>query len=149
MRINYLLAFVTLSVLSCSNEKQKNASLNLEGSWQLISATTIEKGKTQVTNYDGDVKMIKIINGSHFAFLRHSSNPKDTTNFDAGGGSYTLSDDDYTEHLDFYKDKKWEGKTFNFKIALDKDTLIQKGVEKVVEANIDRVIIEKYLKIKP
>jgi len=149
MRINYLLAFVTLSVLSCSNEKQKNASLNLEGSWQLISATTIEKGKTQVTNYDGDVKMIKIINGSHFAFLRHSSNPKDTTNFDAGGGSYTLSNDDYTEHLDFYKDKKWEGKTFNFKIALDKDTLIQKGVEKVVEANIDRVIIEKYLKIKP
>lgn len=149
MRINYLLAFVTLSVLSCSNEKQKNASLNLEGSWQLISATTIEKGKTQVTNYDGDVKMIKIINGSHFAFLRHSSNPKDTTNFDAGGGNYTLSDDNYTEHLDFYKDKKWEGKTFNFKIALDKDTLIQKGLEKVVEANIDRVIIEKYLKIKP
>ena len=149
MRINYLLAFVTLSVLSCSNEKKKNASLNLEGSWQLISATTIEKGKTQVTNYDGDVKMIKIINGSHFAFLRHSSNPKDTTNFDAGGGSYTLSDDDYTEHLDFYKDKKWEGKTFNFKIALDKDTLIQKGVEKVIEANIDRVIIEKYSKIKP
>lgn len=149
MRINYLLAFVTLSVLSCSNEKLKNASPNLEGSWQLISATTIEKGKTQVTNYDDDVKMIKIINGSHFAFLRHSSNPKDTTNFDAGGGSYTLSDDDYTEHLDFYKDKKWEGKTFNFKIALDKDTLIQKGVEKVVEANIDRVIIEKYLKIKP
>ena len=149
MRINYLLAFVTLSVLSCSNEKQKNASLNLEGSWQLISATTIEKGKTQVTNYGGDVKMIKIINGSHFAFLRHSSNPKDTTNFDAGGGSYTLSNADYTEHLDFYKDKKWEGKTFNFKIALDKDTLIHKGVEKVVEANIDRVIIEKYLKIKP
>ena len=149
MRINYLLAFVTLSVLSCSNEKKKNASLNLEGSWQLISATTIEKGKTQVTNYDGYVKMIKIINGSHFAFLRHSSNPKDTTNFDAGGGSYTLSDDDYTEHLDFYKDKKWEGKTFNFKITLDKDTLIQKGVEKVAEANIDRVIIEKYLKIKP
>lgn len=74
---------------------------------------------------------------------------KDSANhFDAGGGTYTLQRNQYTEHLDFYADKKWEQKSFTFSVSLNKDTLIQKGIEKVEQANIDRVIIEKYTRLK-
>ena len=151
MKIKYSLIIILLSLVACSNKKDKkeNSVLNIQGTWELISSEIIEKGKSQFTPFSGELKMIKIINGTHFAFLKQSINPKDSSSFDAGGGYYTLSQHDYTEHLDYYKDKKWEGKTFKFKITLNKDTLIQKGVEKVEEANVDRVIIEKYIRAKP
>ena len=120
------------------------------GTWQLLTHTEITKGVSVVTDYTGDNKMIKIINATHFAFLNHTINTKkdSSNNFDAGGGVYTLAGDKYTEHLDFYKDKNWEGKSFDFTITFSGDTLIQKGLEKVDKENINRIIIEKYLKIK-
>lgn len=147
---NILMLLAVLSLLSCSNREDSGKDLNLDiqGTWQLLSATTIEKGKSQTTDYSGKLKMIKIFNHSHFAFLRHSLDAKDSTNFDAGGGTFVLDKDDYTEHLEYYKDKNWEGKTFKFKLAIHQDTLIQKGIEKVEKAGVDRVIIEKYIKVK-
>ena len=95
--------------------------------------------------------MIKIINNSHFAFMQHDLNtPKDSSNnFDAGGGRYTLTGDQYTEHLDYYKDRNWEGKTFSFTVSIQNDTLTQKGIEKVDKEGIDRIIIEKYVRLHP
>jgi hypothetical protein len=148
MRQNILMLFAVLSLLSCSSKDESKKDLDIQGTWQLFSATTIENGKSQTIDYSGDLKMIKIINGTHFAFLKHSINPKDTSSFDAGGGSFVLDKDDYTEHLDYYINKDWEGKTFKFKLSINKDTLIQKGIEKVEKAGVDRVIIEKYIKVK-
>jgi len=142
--------FAVLSLFSCVNkdESKKDSDLDIQGTWQLLSATTIENGTSQTTDYSGKLKMIKMFNHTHFAFLKHSLNPKDTSSFDAGGGSFVLDKDDYTEHLEYYKNKDWEGKTFKFKLAIHKDTLIQKGIEKVEKAGVDRVIIEKYIKVK-
>lgn len=92
--------------------------------------------------------MIKIINGTHFAFLKHSTQKDSALNFDAGGGRYTLIGNNYTEHLDFYNDRNWEDKAFNFTVTVKNDTLIQRGVEKVEKAGIDRIIIEKYVKVR-
>ncbi len=147
-RLNILMLVAGLSLLACSTEKKSEKSLELEGTWQLISATTIDKGKSETTDYSGKLKMIKMFNDSHFAFLKHSLDPKDTVSFDAGGGIFVLKGEDYTEHLEYYKNKNWEGKTFNFKLAIHNDTLIQKGIEKVEAAGVDRVIIEKYLKVR-
>lgn len=147
-RLNILMLVAGLSLLACSTEKKSEKSLELEGTWQLISATTIDKGKSETTDYSGKLKMIKMFNDSHFAFLKHSLDPKDTVSFDAGGGTFVLKGEDYTEHLEYYKNKNWEGKTFNFKLAIHNDTLIQKGIEKVEAAGVDRVIIEKYLKVR-
>jgi hypothetical protein len=99
--------------------------------------------------YPKDFKMIKIINNTHFAFLRHDLNPpKDSSNhFDAGGGSYTLNGDQYTEHLDYYTDRNWEGKPFNFTVQINGDTLTQTGIEKVDAAGINRTIVEKYVRV--
>lgn len=151
------LAFLSLAAtvfaMACNTpeKKEEKAAANpIVGTWRLVSGVTIASGKTEQNSYPKDQQMIKIINDTHFAFLNHIVNtPKDSSNkFDAGGGAYTLKGDQYTEHLDYYKDKAWEGKPFTFTITFSGDTLIQKGVEKVEGTNIDRTIIEKYLRVK-
>jgi len=145
------LSAIAIAFSSCEYKGgNANSSISLNGTWQLVSGTTITKGVSTVTDYTRDQRMIKIINDTHFAFLNHSLGAKrDSADaFDAGGGSYTLIGNKYTEHLDFYKDKNWEGKTFDFTITIKNDTLIQQGLEKVEKENINRIIIEKYLKIK-
>ena len=119
------------------------------GTWELVSATTIEKDTTFST-FDPSHKMIKIINETHFAFLNHAINTnKDSSNaFTAGGGKYTLVDSIYTESLDFFSDKNWENNKFEFVVKFANDTLIQKGVEKVDKLGVDRVIVEKYRRVE-
>ncbi len=136
-----------LMLVSCQTKK---VSLPIEGTWQLLTGTLIEKNDTSVTDYTINKKFIKIINGSHFAFLSHDLNKgKDSTGFfSAGGGSYSLADSLYTEHLEFCSDRQWEHNDFQFTITIRNDTLVQKGIEKVAGTGIDRLNIEKYLRVK-
>jgi len=147
---NIFMLLAIFCLFSCVNkvENKKQSTLNIQGTWQLLSATTIANGNSRTTDYSGKLKMIKMFNNTHFAFLKHSLDPKDSTGFDAGGGTFILNGDDYTEHLEYYKDKNWEGKHFNFKLSIHQDTLIQKGIEKVEKAGVNRLIIEKYLRLK-
>lgn len=151
MKFKTLAVIAVTFLMSCQDKSTKeSAGLQLNGTWQLLSGTTITKGVREVTDYTKDQRMIKIINDTHFAFLKHTLNTaKDSVNhFDGGGGSYTLTGDQYTEHLDYYADKNWEGKTFTFTVSIKGDTLVQRGMEKVEKSNIDREIIEKYLRVK-
>jgi hypothetical protein len=144
----FLILAGSLGFYACT-QSEAAAGLHLNGTWQLVSGMTIT-GKDTVP-YASDFRMIKIINDSHFAFLRHDKNPpKDSSNhFDGGGGNYTLSGNQYTEHLDYYADRNWEGKPFTFTVEIRKDTLIQTGIEKVDAAHIDHIIIEKYVRLPP
>lgn len=146
------LIIIIAQLVSC-NANTKNtgsAKLAVEGTWELISGTTIVKNDTAFTDYTKDQKMIKVINATHFAFLRHDLNKgKDSSAiFDSGGGHYTLTGDQYTEYLDYCNHREWEGNSFHFKVSVKNDTLIQSGKEKVEKAGIDRVIIEKYIRLK-
>jgi hypothetical protein len=145
MKLKHVAFFALVTLVSSCTVK---TGLHLNGSWQLVSGTTITKGDTTFTDYTKNQSMIKIINDTHFAFLKHSLKQDTTNNFDAGGGRYTLTGDKYTEHLDYYNDKNWEGKSFDFTVSISNDTLIQQGIEKVEAAGIERVIIEKYIKIQ-
>ncbi|MBS1602320.1 MAG: hypothetical protein JST42_06600 [Bacteroidetes bacterium] len=149
MKYTFLLIAGSLSLLLSCNT-QTTGTLRLSGTWRLVSGTTITRGVSTVTDYTKDSRFIKIINDDHFAFLKHDINPpKDSSNhFDAGGGAYTLTGNQYTEHLDYYSDRNWEGKTFQFTVAISNDTLIQRGMEKVENENIDREIIERYVREK-
>lgn len=134
---------------ACKNEK-KQTQLPLIGTWELISATSTEKDST-VSTFNSKTKMIKIINPTHFAFLSHDLNMgKDTATatFTAGGGTYTLVDSVYTEHLDYFIDRNWENNKFEFVVQIQNDTLIQKGIEKVEKLGVDHVIVEKYKRVK-
>lgn len=140
-------------LMSCGAEKPENAKLNSEpltGTWKLLTATLIEKGDTTITDYTKNVSFIKIINDTHFAFLQHDLNKgKDSAAvFVSGGGSYSLNNNLYTEHLEYCSARNWEGNDFAFTITLKNDTLVQNGIEKVEEAGVDRVNIEKYVRLK-
>jgi hypothetical protein len=153
MKINILpLLIITTFISSCTsnNDRKEAENTRIKGTWKLISGTKIAKGLRTFTDYTKDQNMIKIINDTHFAFLKHNLKPdaEGRNNFDAGGGRYKLAGEQYTEYLDYYHDKNWEGKTFTFKVSIKNDTLIQTGIEKIEAAGIDQTIIEKYLKVK-
>ena len=146
-------SLIASALLSCNTNTSAPAEQvnSIIGTWVLISATTILKEDTSVTDYTKDQQMIKIINDTHFSFLRHDLNKgKDSAKdiYSSGGGRYLLAGDQYTEYLDYCNDRKWEGHTFNFTVTLMKDTLIQNGVEKIENLGIERLIIEKYIRMK-
>jgi hypothetical protein len=119
------------------------------GTWQLLTGTLIEKGDTTITDYTQSTSFIKIINETHFAFLQHDLNKgKDSAVFVAGGGSYSLADSLYTEHLEYCSAREWEGNDFTFALSIKNDTLIQKGIEKIESAGVNRINIEKYIRVK-
>jgi hypothetical protein len=154
MKKKILFALYGLTILlggcNTNNKKTGQTALPIAGTWQLISGTTIEKKDTTVTYYTSNLSFIKIINDTHFAFLKHDlKKGKDSSaNFGSGGGSYTLKDSLYTEHLEYCSDREWEGNDFSFTITIKNDTLIQSGIEKVENTGINRLNIEKYARLK-
>jgi len=129
------------------NNLQATSAIPIQGTWKLLKGTLIEKGDTTITDYTKDLSFIKIINDSHFSFLQHDTR-KDSTNFSAGGGRYTLTGNTYTEHLEYCSAKEWEGHDFTFTVTITNDTLIQTGVEKIEAQGIDRLNTEKYIRYK-
>ena len=123
----------------------------IEGTWQLVNAMLIEKGDTTRTDYTQGKKFIKVINDSHFSFVGHDLNKgKDTANtlFTCGAGTYMFSDTSYTEKLEFCNDRQWDGNEFHFTARINGDTLVQSGIEKVEGTGIDRLNVERYVRVK-
>ena len=143
--------FILVALISCNTKTKQESPKPIEGSWQLITGTLIEKGDTVVTDYTKNISFVKIINDTHFAFLQHDlKKGKDSTVvFASGGGKYTVNDSLYIEHLEYCSAREWEGNDFKFNYIIKKDTLIQKGIEKIESQGINRVNIEKYVRIKP
>jgi len=154
MKKQILLIATLIILISCSTSVQKNdtkqATIPIQGTWKLLTGTLIEKGDTTITDYTKDKEFIKIINDTHFAFLMHDlSKGKDSAaEFSAGGGKYSLKDSLYTEHLEYCNDRQWEGNNFDFTVTINNDTLIQKGLEKIDSLGVNRINIEKYLRLK-
>ncbi len=151
MKAKYIfIFFVSAAALYAFTNKRAATKPNITGTWKLISGTEISTGVKTVTDYTKDQQMIKIINDTHFAFLKHRlATPKDSSNnFDAGGGAYTLNGSTYTEHLDYYSKKNIEGNSFTFTVSVNKDTLIQQGLEKLKDGSAEKIIYEKYLRVK-
>jgi hypothetical protein len=136
--------------LKNENNGEKKSPIPIIGTWRLIYGTTIEKGDTVTTYYTKNMSFIKIINNTHFAFLKHDlKNGKDSSaTYDSGGGSYTLKGNLYTEHLEYCTEREWENNNFSFTVEIKNDTLIQSGIEKVENANVNRINIEKYVRLK-
>jgi hypothetical protein len=153
MKFGIRFLLLTAIFLSCNTSSQQanltKAKAPLEGTWELISGTTIVKNDTTFADYTRDQKMIKILNGTHFAFLKHDlKKGKDSAIYVSGGGTYTLVDSNYTEHLDYCNDREWEGHAFQFKVYIKNDTLVQTGIERLENLGVDQVIIEKYKLVK-
>lgn len=151
MRKTICLTCFLFSIIACSTKKENKTivQIPIEGTWKLLTGTLIENGDTSITDYTKSVSFIKIINKTHFSFLKHDLNKgKDATaSFDAGGGTYQLMDSVYTENLEYCNARDWEGNSFKFQVSIHNDTLIQTGVEKIEKSGINRLNIEKYLRL--
>jgi len=141
---------VLLFMSGCAKFDKSVSELPMEGTWELLSETKIEKDDTTFLPASRNQRMIKILNKTHFSFLRHDLNSiQDSTKiFVAGGGTYKLQDNKYTENLEYCNFREWESLTFNFTIEIKNDTLTQRGIEKVEGLGVDRIIIEKYKRVK-
>ena len=155
MKVKIVLVFIGMVIMSCSvsskkDEPQGEFSLPLTGTWKLLSGTLIENGDTVITDYTQGRSFIKIINETHFAFTLHDLNKgqDSTAVFSSGAGRYEVKDSLYTEHLEYCTDRNWEGHDFTFTVSIQNDTLIQSGMEKIESEGIDRMNIEKYVRIK-
>ena len=153
----YLTLSLVILSLACNNQDREpigtasNNSNPLIGSWKLLSGTLIEKGDTTVTDYTKNLSFIKIINETHFAFFNHDLNKGKDTATDAymsGGGKYTLKDSTYTEQLEYCTAREWEGHDFTFTVTIHNDTLTQQGIEKIDSLGINRLNIERYVRVK-
>ena len=151
-----IFAAACLFIFASCNTKTEDVSVKqisnpIVGTWKLQHATLIEKGDTTDTDYTKDRSFIKIINDTHFAFLHHDlTKGKDsaTAVFSSGGGTYTLKDSTYTENLEYCTVREWEGHDFTFTLSFNQDTLIQQGREKIESEGIDRLNIERYIRVK-
>lgn len=145
---------ILIILVSCGQQVQNNepnpAILPIKGTWKLLTGTLIEKKDTVVTDYTTGKEFIKIINDTHFAFLGHDldKGKNADANFSSGGGNYSLKDSLYTEHLQYCSDRQWEGNDFQFTVTINNDTLIQQGIEKIDSIGVNRINIEKYVRIK-
>ena len=151
-RNHFAIIVIGAIAFGCTRAPQEPATVStpVQGTWQLMSGTLIEKGDTSVTDYTKGISMIKVLNETHFAFLNHDlSHGKDSTaSFSAGGGTYTLVGDQYTENLDYCSAREWEGRAFKFTITIHNDTLVQQGVEKLEDIGVERLNIERYVRVK-
>jgi hypothetical protein len=145
-----LIAILILGSTIYSCKPAETRENNIQGTWKLLTGTLIEKGDTTVTDYTGKLSFIKIINEDHFAFMQHDLNKgKDSVAiFSAGGGAYTLNDSTYTEQLEYCSAREWEGNKFTFTVSINNDTLVQRGIEKIDSIGVNRLNVEKYIRLK-
>lgn len=154
MKYGYVF-MILLIVVSCGPmTPQQNAKSEIAppivGTWKLLTGTTIQGTDTVVTDYTIGQEMIKIISPTHFAFLRHDLNKgKDSTaSYAAGGGRIKIGDSTYTELLDYFSVREWEGGEFELFYKISGDTLITTGVEKIEALGIEHLNIEKLVRVK-
>lgn len=154
MKYGFLAGLVCL-ILSCEPDAAKNDVVTqseppLVGTWKLISGTTIKGTDTVVTDYTIGQEMIKIISPTHFAFLRHDlyKGKDSTASYAAGGGRVKIGDSTYTELLDYFSVREWEGGEFELSYQISGDTLITTGVEKIESLGIEHLNIERLVRVK-
>jgi hypothetical protein len=112
---------------------------NIVGEWRLIDAEMTVKGTTSKT-FNPEREMRKIITRTHFFFYSKTENRtpfsaavtdaerlEGSKTLDAGGGTYDLCDDVYTENVTFCSYPNYEGKSISFKLSFVDDLLIQEG----------------------
>ena len=143
---------LTLTAAACGykDTQTQSASLPLVGTWKLLQGTTIKGNDTTRTDYTKGQEMIKIISPTHFAFLRHDlQHGKDSTaDYSAGGGRVTIGEKNYTEYLDYFNVREWEGGKFDFEYNISGDTLTITGIEKVEKLGVNHLNIETYIRQK-
>ena len=108
--------------------------------------------------------MVKLFTEKHFSFYSKTANRtvysaavtdeerlQSSKTLDAGGGSYDLHGDIYTEHVTYCTYPNYEGKSISFQISLEQNRLIQEGDYPLIDlgfAEQDGYVKEVYQRIE-
>ena len=149
-------AGISVGLQGCAPEKASP----LEGAWELVDAKYTPADPTFSLSSQ---RQIKLLTKTHWAFLsQERSAPKLTSGsdaellaaaktFGAGGGTYTLDGDTYTEHVEFFATPNFVGASIKFKIKWVGDEWIQTGTLPLKALGLgdkDMELYEKYRRIK-
>ncbi len=151
-----IVAAAALGLQGCAQEKPGS----LEGTWELVEAryTPADPGFSLAKQ-----RQIKILNKTHWAFLSQDRSPAlpasggdagqsaAAPGFSAGGGTYQLDGDTYTEHIEFFVVPKYVGTSITFKVKWDGDEWIQTGtlpLKALGMSDHDVELQERYRRIK-
>ena len=126
------LAIVAVSIVGLPAHAQDKAK-SLEGAWELVAARNVPADPDFSLK---KTRQIKIITKTHFAFLSQDRLPAKPSaaelaaaakSYSAGGGTYKLEGDAYTEHIEFFAVPKFVGTSITFKVKWEGDEWIQTG----------------------
>lgn len=133
----------------------------LEGTWDLVEAKYTPPDPAFTF---ADRHQIKILTKTHWVFLSEkrvapklTSQTNDTEllaaakAFGAGGGTYTLDGDTYTEHIEFFNTPNYVGMSLPWKINWEGDEWIQTGTFPMKALGLgdhDMELYERYRRVK-
>ncbi len=145
-----IVAVTALGLQGCSEQKQEKPG-SLEGAWELVDAryTPADPSFSLAAR-----RQIKLLTKTHWAFLdqaREPAQPANPSDFSAGGGTYQLEGDSYTEHIEFFAVPKFVGASITFKIKWDGDEWTQTGTLPLKALGLsdhDVDLQERYRRIK-
>jgi hypothetical protein len=159
-RIAVILALVGGPLVSLTGCVTNDAPA-LEGTWELVEA---KYSPPDPTSKSAEWRQIKIITKTHWAFLSQKREPPKVTGltndsellaaakaFGAGGGTYTLDGDTYTERIQFFNTPNYVGIAVPFKIKWEGDEWIQTGTFPVKSLGLggsDMELYERYRRVK-
>jgi hypothetical protein len=153
----WMMAVLLFGLQGCSSQQ----SGRLEGAWELIEAKYTPPDPAYALT---EWRQIKVITKTHWAYLSQKrSSPKLTglTNdaellaaakaFGAGGGTYTLDGDVYTEHIEFFSAPNYVSVSVPYKIKWEGDEWIQTGTFPMKSLGLgdrDQELYERYRRAK-
>lgn len=124
-------------------------NMDIIGAWNMIEVSGVDNGsdyKYLMADYGGE--QIKIWTNTHFSFIGSSTGDNGTKTDHYGGGTYTLSGNQYVENVKYNFNKSYEGTTVKMLLEIKGDTLIQ-TYPVDADGNIDENnhLVEKYVRL--
>jgi len=116
MKIKSLL--IAALIAFCIYADPVSAQASLEGTWQATYLEFSTPDTTFKATGDQASSQVKVINQTHFATINQG---KDMESSMFNGGKYDLTNDTYTEHLEYFSAPAQIGKSFTFESKIDGD----------------------------